>query len=324
MTKQFILTVLLATGAAALTAADYPEAAISNGLVRARLYLPDAENGSYRGTRFDWSGIVYRLEYKEHQYVGKWYERHDPKIHDAITGPVEEFLSNGAGLGYEAAKPGGTFVRIGVGVVRKPEGETVYRRFATYDIVDPGKRVVRRNPDSIEFIQELKTESGYGYVYTKTVRLTKGKPQLVLDHSLKNTGHLPIETSVYDHDFFVIDDEVVGPGVVIAFPFDPKPVAELKAPAQIHGHDLTYTAELQKGESILTELQGFGPTPKDYDFRVENRKSGAGVRITGDRPLAKLIFWCIRTVACPEPYIDMNVAPGREFRWRMAYDLEAR
>ncbi len=182
MTKQLLFALSLAAGAAALTAADYPEASISNGLVRARLYLPDVENGSYRGTRFDWSGIVYRLEYKDHQYVGKWYERHDPKIHDAITGPVEEFLSDGAGLGYQDAKPGGAFVRIGVGVVRKPEGETQYRRFATYDIIDPGKRVVRRNPDSIEFVQELRSPAGYAYTYRKTVRLTKGKPQLVLDH----------------------------------------------------------------------------------------------------------------------------------------------
>ncbi len=71
-------------------------------------------------------------------------------------------------------------------------------------------------------------------------------------------------------------------------------------------------------------MQGFGPTAKDYDFRIENRKSGAAVRITGDRPLVKLIFWCIRTVACPEPYIDMDIPPGKEFKWHMAYDLEAR
>jgi len=35
-----------------------PEAWISNGLVRAKLYLPDAGNGYYRGTRFDWSGVI--------------------------------------------------------------------------------------------------------------------------------------------------------------------------------------------------------------------------------------------------------------------------
>ena len=52
---------------------------------------------------------------------------------------MEEFLSNDAGLGYADTKAGETFIRIGVGAVRKPD-EKAYRRFATYDIVDPGKR----------------------------------------------------------------------------------------------------------------------------------------------------------------------------------------
>jgi len=92
----------------ALMAAGYPEAEISNGLIRAKLLLPDPERGSYRGTRFDWSGIISSLQYQGHEYFGQWYEQHDPKIHDAITGPVEEYRTNNAGLGYDQAKPSPT------------------------------------------------------------------------------------------------------------------------------------------------------------------------------------------------------------------------
>src|SRR6187549_2635799 len=74
----------------AASAADAPEASISNGIIEARLYLPDAQNGYYRGTRFDWSGVIYSLRYQGHEYFGTWFERYDPKTHDAITGPVEE------------------------------------------------------------------------------------------------------------------------------------------------------------------------------------------------------------------------------------------
>src|ERR1700684_2832700 len=90
--------------------AIYPEATISNGAVTAKLMLP---GGSYQGTRFDWSGIVSSLTFQGHEYFGQWYPKHDPKIHDAITGPVEEFLSNDAGLGYGETKAGDTFLRIG-------------------------------------------------------------------------------------------------------------------------------------------------------------------------------------------------------------------
>ena len=49
------------------------------------------------------------------------------------AGPVEEFES----LGYDEAKAGERFVRIGVGAIQKPE-EPRYRQFSTYPIVDPG------------------------------------------------------------------------------------------------------------------------------------------------------------------------------------------
>jgi hypothetical protein len=71
--------------------AQYPQTSISNGLIEANLYLPDAKNGFYRGTRFDWSGVINSLKFKDHEYFGEWYQKHDPKRHDAITGPVEAF-----------------------------------------------------------------------------------------------------------------------------------------------------------------------------------------------------------------------------------------
>src|SRR5690242_11375781 len=113
------LALTLALVAVSLAAAEFPEASISNGEIRARLLLPDPARGYYRGTRFDWSGAIASLQYKGHEYFGQWFEKYDPKTHDAIMGPVEEFRSDDGGLGYAAAKVGDTFVRIGVGVVRK-------------------------------------------------------------------------------------------------------------------------------------------------------------------------------------------------------------
>ena len=76
-----------------------------------------------------------------------------------------------------------------------------YNRYFPYEVVDPGKWVVRRQRDSIEFTQELSyPKSDYGYVYPKVVRLEKEKPEMVIDQSLKNTGKRPIQSSVYNHN----------------------------------------------------------------------------------------------------------------------------
>jgi hypothetical protein len=97
--------------------------------------------------------------------------------------------------------------------------------------------------------------------------------------------------------------------------------------AEIRGRELAYLRELQPGESLFTELAGFGPTARDYDIRIENSQARSGVRIEGDRPLEKLVFWSIRKTLCPEPYVALRVEPGQQERWSLRYtfyELDAR
>ena len=302
------------------SAADYPEAQISNGILQANLLLPDAQNGYYRGTRFDWSGAISSLQFKGHEYFGKWFDRYDPKIHDAIMGPVEEFLTDGTGLGYQEAKTGESFVKIGVGAVRKPE-EPSFQQFHTYDITNQGKWAITQGPDFVEFSQELTDTLGYAYVYKKTVRLISGKPEMALEHSLRNTGRKTIETSVYEHNFYMLDHQPAGPDYSVQFPFEAHLSADLHGVAVAQGKQLAYLKELEDGKSIYTAITGFGDSPRDYDIRVENRKAGIGVRQTADRPIAKLAFWSIRSTVCPEAFIDLKIDPGQEAKWKINYEF---
>jgi hypothetical protein len=301
-----------------LAAPQFPQAELANSSIRATLYLPNAQAGYYRGTRFDWSGVISSLKWNGHEYFGPWFERHDPKIHDAISGPVEEFLTNDAGLGYAEAKPGESFVRIGVGAVKKPD-EPAYRRFETYEIVDPGEWTVKKGANQIEFVHELRGTAGYAYVYRKTLRLLKDS--LVLEHRLKNTGRKPISTLVYNHNFFTLDRQPTGPDIVVRFPFAPKAARALNDLAETRDKDVVFLKDFAKGQTVFTEVEGFGATAKDYDFRIENRKTGAGVHIIGDRPLAKLLFWSANLTVCPEPYVDASVEPGKETSWRITYQF---
>lgn len=320
MKKTFVAAMLFT--AAILFGANFPEATITNGIVTAKLYLPDPVNGYYRATRFDWSGEIPDLTYKGHSYFGIWNPApYDPKLHDAISGPVEEFLTDNAGLGYTEAKAGGTFIKIGVGVIRKPE-ERQFQQFKTYEIVDPGKWSVKKHADSIEFTQIVSDPaSGYAYRYTKTVRLVKGKPEMVLEHRLRNTGKKLIQSDVYEHNFYMIDKQPTGPDVVVTFPFQVHATQNLRGLAETRGNTLVYLKELGPGETAQSNLTGFGADPKDYDISEENLKTGAGVRQTSDRPLTRINYWSIRSTACPEAYIHMSIEPGQEFTWKIAYDF---
>lgn len=318
----------------ALLAAEFPHAEITNGPIRLKLYLPDAKNGFYRGTRFDWSGEIGSLEYKGHEYYGPWFNAVDPKVHDfryagteiivspcsAASGPVEEFQTNGTALGFDEAKIGGTFIKIGVGVLRKDEAHYDYVK--QYEIVDGGKWTVERHHDSVEFIQELTDpSSGYGYIYRKTVRLIEGKPEMVLEHSLRNTGRRAIQSEVYDHNFLVLDKQPPGPDFTISVPFQihtPHPLSP--EPAEIQGNRFVFLKVLQDEDQVQTLLEGFGDTPQDNKIRIENHKVGAGMTITGDHPLSKLNLWSIRAVLSLEPFISMTIGPGGESSWKISYE----
>jgi hypothetical protein len=300
-------------------AATFPQAEISNGLIQAKILLPDPEHGYYRGSRFDWDGVIQKLTYRGHDFFGQWFEEYDPTSHDAIMGPVEEFRGDEGALGYNAAKAGGYFIKIGIGILRKPDDEK-YQFYRKYAIVSTGKRIVTPEADRVVFQQELSDGEGYAYEYKKTVRLVRGKPELAIEHSLKNVGRRVIDTTVYNHDFYMIDGQPAGPAYRVAFAFTPRVQDDLKGLAEVRGNELVYARELKaEGESVATAVTGFGATPKDNDLIVENAKAGAGVRERGNRPLSSLYFWSIRSTVCPEGYIRMRIEPGKTFSWKITY-----
>lgn len=312
---------------------DVPQAEIKNGEIQAKVYLPDARQGYYRGTRFDWSGVVDSLVYKGHNYYGPWYNRVDPHVIDfeyhgdqivastcsGIAGPVEEFVTNHSALGWDEAKVGGTFIKIGVGVLRKDAPEYDYVK--QYEILDGGKWKVETHPDSIDFTQELTDPAtGYGYVYHKTVRLVPGKPEMVLEHRLKNTGRRTIQTSVYNHNFLVLDHQAPGPDFSLTLPYaihsNHPPHKDL---AEIRGHQVVYLKALTNHDVVSTPMLGFGDSAQDNEVRIENKHVGAGMLIRGNRPLSHMNLWSIRTVLAVEPFISMTIEPGGEFTWDITY-----
>jgi hypothetical protein len=318
MNKKLIIIVCICISGCTNTQTDVPYAEISNDLIKAKIYLPDAEKGYYQGTRFDWAGVIPELEYKGNSYFGQWFSEYHPKIHDAVCGPVESFTV----IDYLQTEVGGEFLRIGVGGLLKEDNSRL-DNFKLYQISNPGKWTVKKSSDHVTFIHEVNDVAGYSYQYIKTIRLTKDKPEMILEHTLKNIGKKEIKTDTYNHNFFIINHEPTGPNMIIKFPFE---VAgkwnEDNDMAVVEGQTIQYLRNFEQNETVfMGNLQGDNPTVQDYDFRIENIKTGTGVRITGDRPLSKMNFWASPTTSCPEPFINISVLPGEQFTWTITYDF---
>ncbi len=315
LTKSVIISALSVLAIGATTFVNPPEAKITNGLIHARLYLPDNNDGYYRGSRFDWSGVIPDLEYDGHTYYGQWFPKYDPRLHDAIMGPVEDFYP----IGFNEAKPGETYLKIGIGILVRPD-TAKYSIVPPYEIVNAGTWKIKTKSNKVEFTQTL-DDTSYSYVYKKTVALVKRKPGMAISHTLKNTGKKIIETEVYDHNFFMLDKQTTGPGFTITLPYNINAEGGKPDLAEIRGNKIVFTKELARNEHVFyTALNGFGDNAKDYDIKVENENTGAGARITCDRPLSKMVFWSASTTVCPEPYIHVKVNPGDSFSWKISYE----
>jgi hypothetical protein len=313
--KIYLFTCLV-TGIAAciLSFTKSSEIEISNGLINARLYLPDADNGYYRGVRFDKAGIIANLTYNGHSYFGQWFNDYNPTKDDAVMGPVESFDP----IDYDEAKPGSSFIKIGVGVLTKPD-DSVYRFSKLYTVVNPGKWDIKTKTNQVMFTH-IVNDTAYSYRYQKTVQLVKDKPILILSHTLKNTGKRTIETSVFDHNFFVMDNQPTGAGLSITFPFNLTGIVNRKSDyVTLQDNRLTFIKELDKRFVSFTDLTN-GKGANNYDFKIEDHNTGAAVRITADKPISKMAFWSAAKTLCPEPYINIKVEPGQEFSWTINYE----
>ena len=235
----------------------------------------------------------------------------------AKTGPVEEFSSP---IGYDTAKPGEDFLKIGVGLLRKVD-EKPYTSGTHFDIVDGGKWIVHKTDNSITFEQTLgNSKSDYGYVYTKTIRLIGDTNSLVIEHKLTNTGRLPIASKLYDHNFLTIDGGEVGSGYSVSVPYKLAPTRMPDAKfIKIDGSTASYIADLHGEDKVSFGLTGFSNDPKDYNFTIVNPTAKVKINISGDRPLTSVTLWSFRTLVAIEPFIEIQVDSGKDALWSYKY-----
>ena len=118
----------------------------------------------------------------------------------------------------------------------------------------------------------------------------------------------------------MIDEQPTGPDFVIRFPFELQAEeSRFNGFADVDGNQLKFLKEIPTDDYIITMLTGFSDTTADHRFQIEHRKTKAGVRVLTDRPMNKLRFWSPRSTVCPEPFIDLRLAPNQSDRWSIRY-----
>jgi hypothetical protein len=298
---------------------DYPVKALENKYLKVTVFLPDAEKGYYRGTRFDWSGIIGQVEYGGHTFFkdseiteGEIIAFvHDPFNPDAGTGTVEEFRDP---LGYDDGGAGTPFLKIGVGILERTDDKP-YHWSTHYKVIDPGKWTVRAKADRITFFQSISTGFGYGYEYEKTIRLSADSPELIIVHTLKNTGKRSIRGNPYCHNFFTLDRQTVGADYVLELPNPVSPIDDYGTSVNWGEKQLWPTRVLTDGEWIGGHLD----PSASRSYTLLNKKTKTSVEVISDVDPGPFYIIMFRHSFSVEPMVLFEIKPGDSFSWNRTY-----
>ena len=300
---------------------NYPKIRLSNGQIEADVFLPDAENGYYRDSRFDWSGMIDQIRMGDHTFLCSSEVTHDKNFR--ASGTAEELcmgiLGTPGPLGYDEAKIGGIFIKPGVGVLEKQSDED-YQFEKPYCILQPGAWKVERGTDWVEFIQTIDNVNGWGYCYKKRISLPADKLGVVIARTFENIGEKAIDTTHYCHNFMLLDDEPIGPDYEIRLPFAPAiGDEELFGRVATAENNIVFSEQIPGNDGFAWgSFTGFNPDD-NYSFGVVNKKTGTGLHIEGDTPMMRFHLYCQQLMICPEPFVRVKAAPGETFAWQTKY-----
>ncbi len=315
---------------------DFPSVKLSNGAVELTVYLPDAEKGYYRERRFDWSSIAGGLVYKKHDWFEDWRgEPHVPcGVIDDGSGPSSEFGSGSLGtpppLGFDEAGPGGTFMKIGVGELRRPEKSEVNgKKNSSYYFGFPYKVerffpwTFKNGSDWVELVQESPLVNGYRYRLVRRYELKDSPPGFVMKCQLENLGEKPIEQTCYEHNFISLDGRLLGPDtrVVYSVPLTPEYTEESNAPVVIKDSTVSFTKKLGFGNGASAVFPGCDDKPSSSVVTVYQDDLKTGLRISSDQPLARSLVYCAPTAVCPESHVAISILPGGAKQWETRYEF---
>lgn len=108
-------------------------------------------------------------------------------------------------IGYEDTKPGEKFLKIGVGLLTRPD-EKPYSFMRKYDY-SPLKINASYGNDFAKFGGMHAECKGYAVKLDKTIIISANR--LRIEYHIENMGALPIHTNEYCHNFISVEQEFV-------------------------------------------------------------------------------------------------------------------
>ncbi len=270
-----------------------------------------AEPGEvYRRTRFDWTGICTQIR----SAGGLTYLSQEAA--PGAPGTEGVGLTWEFGLmrpvGYEAAEPGTSFPKLGVGLLERDTPEP-YNFMRDYPCRPAHSTVEKVSGQEAIFRQD--TEPGGEYAWSLRRRLFLQDDSLTQETLLENRGRQPLHTDEYGHNFLRIGDYPVGPDYELQLPFDVSLSHEVGR-FEVSGGRIRVP---NVGDECFYALHDRPPVSERTAWRLLHVPSGHGVEGSELFRPARFALWGMRHVISPEFFIELWLQPGERRTWSRRY-----
>ncbi|MFZ5987233.1 MAG: hypothetical protein ACOYWZ_08950 [Bacillota bacterium] len=265
----------------------------------------------YSGSRFDWTGFVTKVV-----------------LDDSYSYCVPESLISGEGsgglgfcnefgittpIGYDDAKPGDKFPKLGAGLLTRPD-ESDYFFFDKY-VVTPFPVKISTDIDTAVFKIDPLDCNGYAVKMVKKISLSENT--LIIDYHLENVGTKYIKTEEYCHNFIAVNNNSIGPGYMLKFPYDIKS-DEVPEVMTLKGNTISWNQVPDK--DFYCRPDGFSAVQNHF-WELVYEPERAGVREFSNFPVHLVAVWGNTHVVSPEVFINVNIAPGEVQEWSRKYEF---
>ncbi len=267
----------------------------------------------YRASRFDHAGNILQVTLGgKHTFCSS-----EKKVLSPIYGfgLMNEFDIDGP-FGFNEAKAGEYFHKIGVGVLLKEE-DLPYDFFRHYPQEPLNYSVLLKDSDQIQFSAKSKTIREMAYEYTKKISVSGN--QLVIEYKLLNTGTVFFETTEYCHNFMAVNRR----GIDAAY--------ELKLKGSIQPDKFKESENLNILDIRQNEISWKSIPEGDFfvsglinnevctGWSIGHDLEKVGVSESVDFKCYQMNLWGNAHVVSPELFHKIKLQPNQKHIWHRSY-----
>ncbi|MBC8039808.1 MAG: hypothetical protein H7Y06_04630 [Opitutaceae bacterium] len=273
--------------------------------MRVAIEVDDAEMIAKFGPRFDRTAWVRSVQFHGKDMLGS-------------GGLPDEFGLKGDGvLGYDAPMDGPGFIKIGVGRLKRVKDQPYFFSDRYPILKSYPVKIVSQSKNALAITQDGGDEVlPWSYRYKKTY-LLKDTNTLIIRFELENCGAQPFSFNHYNHNWFNLDGDRVGPqhrletGFVLVPPEKPSPY-------EFEPYALQPKTSIKGGRAYYYESELPGVTAEQNRMHL-TAGTPYTVTITGDFPPARIAVYAQHRDFCPEVFFKAELQPGETAKWTRTY-----